>query len=75
MGKSDECSSLDSSTFGFAGGITMEMGVVEAGPEPPCVNTKPVGAGVTEDAGGPLGAESILPKPMRTGAVSDRAGT
>lgn len=41
----------------------------------PWVKTSVDGGGATVDAGGPTGAESIFPKPMRTGAVSDRAAT
>lgn len=50
------------------------MGVVERGVGP-LVKTRPGGAGATVLTEGPLGAESILPKPMRTGAVSERAET
>ncbi len=42
---------------------------------PPLVNTNPTGAGATVLTIGPVGAESIFPKPMRTGAVSDKAAT
>lgn len=49
------------------------MGVAERGG--PLVKTRPGGAGATALTVGPLGAESILPKPMRTGAVSERADT
>jgi hypothetical protein len=39
----------------------------------PLVNTRPEGAAATEEEEGPFGAESILPNPIRTGAVSERA--
>lgn len=51
------------------------MGVVGRGGGGPLVKTRPGGAGATVLTEGPLGAESILPKPMRTGAVSERAET
>ena len=41
----------------------------------PCVKTRPVGVGVMAVTEVPDGAESILPKPMRTGAVSESATT
>jgi hypothetical protein len=46
-----------------------------APPMDPFVNTKPGGVGATVLIEGPLGAESILPNPILTGAVSDKAVT
>ena len=39
------------------------------------VNTSPEGAGAAAFVERPFGAESILPKPIRTGAVPDKAET
>ena len=44
-------------------------------PTEPLVKTSPGGAGAMVLVMGPLGAESILPNPIRTGAVSDKAAT
>lgn len=50
-------------------------GGIAAPPMEPFVKTKPGGVGATVLVTGPLGAESILPNPIRTGAVSDSAAT
>jgi hypothetical protein len=61
--------SSSSPVAGVTGGGTA------APPIDPFVNTNPGGVGATVDMDGPVGAESILPKPIRTGAVSDKAAT
>jgi hypothetical protein len=57
----------------IAAAVADTPGGTGTAPMEPLVNTRPEGAAATEEEEGPFGAESILPKPIRTGAVSERA--